>query len=407
MSFMRLPAAVLSAAVLASTALAGEADRAPPPAAPVSDPPWMTTLWHRLPEAERLRPPPSSGPVRIARWRDDRPVAFSFIFDDGQPDQAAIALPALEAIGVRGTVALIASWPPEDEAAGAAVLARRRAQLQEQLAVARVKAPHTIAGIERRLADAVAPVPWPVWKAAAERGHEIANHGLHHRGLKAWTSIDADGLREEVLSAKALIEQRIGQPVVSFIGPYNDLGTPDAGQRLVDRTHIIVRVGSGVTYDGQGATDAAATIARLDAQFDRAIAAPGPWHLSMVHGLVRDYAKLGEGVFEGHIRHVGAQVQAGAVWVAPAGTVGRYHHERMHAVLTAVSSANACDIRLECPLPAALFNEPLTLVVATGATPSAATARRDGRDLPVRIRGGDLLIDAAPGPAPIAVTWMP
>jgi hypothetical protein len=53
----------------------------------------------------------------------------------------------------------------------------------------------------------------------------------------------------------------------------------------------------------------------------------------------------------------------------------------------------------------ALYDVPLTVKIETAGAFAAPEARRGAAALPVRALDGALLVDAAPGPEPVRVTW--
>lgn len=143
--------------------------------------------------------------VRIAKFPGDRPAAVSFTFDDGLPDHLSIAVPALEKRGMRGTFFLVAGNISDSVDDGAKLH------------------PH-------------GKIPWPVWKEIAENGHEIGNHSMHHKQL---TKLSDEELAKEIDDAYHLIEEKIGQPPLTFCFPGN--GHDERVDRAVARQHIAGR----------------------------------------------------------------------------------------------------------------------------------------------------------------------
>ena len=90
---------------------------------------------------------PHSGPARIAHWGGDRVGALAFTFDDGQREQATIAAPMLDAVGLKGTF---------------------------------VVNPGKIAKSGEGWNG-----NWDDWRTLAKNGHEIGNHSMTHPNFTA------------------------------------------------------------------------------------------------------------------------------------------------------------------------------------------------------------------------------
>lgn len=356
----------------AATVMAAE------PAAPA----WAGRQYHAQPAAATAMPA-QDGIAALARWPGGRTAAFSFIFDDGLPDHTAIVIPLLDANGLRGTFALISGRIPADAVEATARAASQRAKESDPAKAERIR-----------------PAPsWDDWRAAAARGHELANHSLNHLGLDklpaAQVAAEIDGGRETLLA-------RSGMRALTFVGPYNQYGP--GGRELVQATHLCWRTGGGIGYGRPPADEApAATAARWTARLEGLIA-KGGWHLSMVHAIIDGYDPTGEEAFRLHIAQAAALRKR--LWIAPAGEVARYDLAVRHARLAAEPAGeHGLRLRLTPGLDDPLLLLPLTVVVTPPAAPAEARAERDGTALPCRIDGARMLIEAVPDDAPVTVTW--
>src|SRR5688500_3044760 len=83
----------------------------------------------------------AQAPYEIARWSGFRNAAVSYTFDDNCSNQVAIAIPALNTYGFKGTFFLVTNWGPN----------------------------------------------WTGYKSAATNGHEIASHTASHPSMGGLT----------------------------------------------------------------------------------------------------------------------------------------------------------------------------------------------------------------------------
>lgn len=159
-------------------------------------------------------------------------------FDDGNASDIDRALPALQERGLHGTFFVVAG---------------------------RLGTPHFLdAGDVRSLIEA---------------GMEIGCHGMHHR---PWRGLDERALREELVEAKAILEDVAGRPVTSAACPfgsydrrvlstlrrsgYHHVYTSDRG--LARTSHFVQARNTIGAGDG---SDVLARIAGPEARADRAL----------------------------------------------------------------------------------------------------------------------------------------
>lgn len=89
----------------------------------------------------------------------------------------------------------------------------------------------------------------------AEAGHEIANHGYGHQRVG---TLDADTFRNDIASAKALLEDQSGRAVLGYRAPSFSVGldTPWAHQAMLDTGHRYSSSVYPVRHDLYGVPDA-------------------------------------------------------------------------------------------------------------------------------------------------------
>ncbi len=298
--------------------------------------------------------------VRIATWQGDRAGAFAFTFDDGQREQAAVAAPLLDALGLKATFV--------------------------------INPGKTATGSEGWFGS------WDQWRALSKNGHEIGNHSMTHPNF---TQVKEEVLEGEIVGAQQLIEKEIGQPCVTFCYPFN--AESDAARVIVKRTHAVSTSGERKAYGGPDFT-----AAKANAWVDEAIAKKS-LVIAMIHGIDSGYLPFsGRAVFKDHLDYVKAKESQ--VWVAPIGVIRRYEQERMVAKLeitggATIAGAKKVTFTLSCPLEPRIFSVPLTVVIASGAAKVVTAKREGGGEVTATVQDGVILCDVAPGKGAVTVTW--
>lgn len=291
---------------------------------------------------------------RIARFAGDRAAAASFTFDDGPLAHYADIAPVFDRHGFKATFFVIVGSIPDERPSGAAK----------------------------------PQASWAEWRDAAARGHEIGNHSWSHGDLRQVK--DDAALRREIVESRDRIAERVGVMPRSFAYPF--CKRDGRVEAMTLGSHIVAR-GYHPLYQGVFPPE------KAQAWIDEAIAKRG-WHVYLSHGV--DTASL-----DAHLAWL--KTVSDRVWVDTYGRVGGYAATRDRAVLTVVergAGALACTLTLPEGADPQRFDAPLTLIVPVEGTPTAAQARRDGgAELPVTVASGRLLVDAAPGPGAIRISW--
>ena len=311
----------------------------------------------------------SAGPVAISGFLDNKPAAISYTFDDGMQSAIDYGAAALDAFGYKGTF-------------------------------------NVITGFTRILeTDPQVPLPnnvelkgsWQGWAQVQANGHEIGNHTYDHPDMTTLT--DPAQIDLEINGSAALIAANLGLPPFTFAYPYND-HTPYLDS-LVLQHHYAIRL--EMTQFGEGGLE---KVKDMNATVDAAIE-EGSWLVPQLHGfLPAEYGTLDPKLFSKHLSYVATL--ADQVWIDTYGHISRYVQERTSAVLEVDALAsNQLTFALTCPLEATVFNQPLTVSIATGATQlTIATAITGNVSLPVTVLpDGNLLVNVVPGSGKIQVNW--
>ncbi len=296
--------------------------------------------------------------VHLARWQDDRAGAIALTFDDGSSEQALVAVPLLDALGLKATFAINPGKTP--------------------------------ANGDGRFGYAT----WDQWRAIAQNGHEIANHSMTHPNFSQVN--DAAVLETEIVAAQRLIEKELGAPCVSFVYPFN--AETEAARTLVRKTHLAWSGGERKTYGGPDFT-----AAKANAWVDEAIAKKSLM-VAMIHGITRGYLPFsGAAVFQEHLDYLKAK--STQVWVAPLGTIKRYEAERDAARLDVQVSGKKMVITLTCALDPVSYNVPLTVVILSGKAKTVSAKRAGTGKVTASIAGERIFCEIVPGPGAVTITW--
>jgi peptidoglycan/xylan/chitin deacetylase (PgdA/CDA1 family) len=282
---------------------------------------------------------------------------MALVFDDGQREQAVIAGPLLDALGLKATF---------------------------------VVNPGKVATTSEGWFAS-----WDELRALAKAGHEIGNHSMTHPNF---TKTADAALQEEIVGAQQRIAKEIGQPCVTFCYPFN-AETP-ASRELVRKTHAVWTGGERKTYGGP--TFAAET---ANAWADQAIAGR-TLVVAMIHGIETGYLPFtGRAVLRAHLEYLKSKQEQ--LWVAPIGVIGRYQQELAACRLAAEAGAGKATFTLACPLDPATYDIPLTVVIDCGSAPASASAKRDGGKgaIPVTVVGKSIHCEVAPGKGAVTVSW--
>jgi len=317
------------------------------------------------------------GTLRIAKFKDDRMAAVSMTLDDGLRNQDEFAVPLLNKYGIKATFYVIPGLTPEtnDEAAK--------------------KKPGDHGGMS-----------WLRLKELAAQGHEIANHTWTHIPLtkiKDGQRIDMEPakLDAQIGQAYEAIKERIGVAPFTFATPGN--GISDVVRAAGHKYHPVIREHCE-RFGAWPPTSKDFTAAQANAMVDRYIR-KGDALVWMMHAVTEGYnAFTGPEVLEDHLKYLRSKEDV--LWIDTFARVSRYAMERDAAKLTGSLSPDHAEFTLACPLDAALFLDPLTVVIpANQATQVEARYKKNGEKIPYEVRADKILIQVAPSDQTVEVTW--
>ena len=296
----------------------------------------------------------------IAPWQGNRAGAFALTFDDGQREQAGLAGPMLDALGLKATIVIN---------------------------------PGKTASKEDGFYGT-----WDQWRALSKNGHEIGNHSMTHPNFaKIEAAVEATVLDQEIIAAKALIEKEIGQPCYTFCYPFNQ--ESEVSRAMVQRTHVVWTDRTRKAYGGPQFTTE-----KANAWVDEAITKKS-LIIAMIHGVDTGYLPFaGRKILQDHLTYLASK--SDQVWIAPLGTIGRYITERNRAKVTVIKSTNnMMEFTLTSELDPTIYQVPLTIVITSGVAKSVTAKSNNNHSLSARIQGSVIHCDIIPGPHVVTITW--
>jgi peptidoglycan/xylan/chitin deacetylase (PgdA/CDA1 family) len=326
-----------------------------------------TLLFFALPLmlAASVPAAPADAPY-IARYQGDAKAAFSYTFDDCFQHEVQDIVSVIDPLGIRGTFLVM---PFEMQ-----------------------KNPTNL-------------ISWADARAMQVKGHEI---GTHAGGTPKLHEADDAEVSRVVNGGWEAIRDNTGIAPVCFAYPGGSRSDDPRVQAIVAQRHLFVRgqVKGCSKIEGYGSVPGVREWTPEVAQARiRQAMAQGEWITAMVHAIINGYSPF-KSVDEFRSHSEWLVKQGKDLWLAPMGEVGRYVREQDAAKLNIIKSEPAAvQFELVCDIkPKTLYNMPLTVVIPA-ASAKSATAKAGGKELPVAIRDGKILVDVPPGTGPVTVEW--
>lgn len=295
--------------------------------------------------------------VYVADYKDNKPCAISFTFDDGLEEHYTVLFPELEKMGFKGTFWVCGKIIEEKEA--------RQGKSR---------------------------MTWAQMKEMTDKGQEISNHGWSHTNLKR---ISLAEVKVEVERNDSIIETMIGKKPKTFCYPFNS-HTEDIVQ-IASKG----RVGTRTKQYAVGGDKAKSTLESLDKKVKELMMA-GDWGVAMIHGITYGYDYFSDpNILWEHLRRVKAQEDK--IWVATFVEVSAYVKERANVRLDVVKKKSSYKVTPHLNLDSKLFTVPLTMVVKNGKSP--IKVKQAGETLPVRTVGDETIFDFNPYGGTISIRF--
>ncbi len=258
---------------------------------------------------------------RVGTWKDFKPAAVSYTFDDNTSNQIPVAIPLFDNYGFKTTLFTVTqSMNPN----------------------------------------------WNNIKSAASKGHEIASHTVTHADLSNSNLQTQDN---ELKNAQSTINTQVPSQKcvtvaypncnigdVSTIQKYYIAGRTCSGQIIPGNPSDFYRL-SSIICGNQGVNTANDMNTRLNSA-----KSSGGWAVFLLHGIDNDggYSPLSSSVLSSHLSHV--NTNKADFWVGTFGEVVKYIKER-NALSISETTVNADSIRITPTdnLDNSVYNVPVTV----------------------------------------------
>lgn len=312
--------------------------------------------------------PLTASEARIADYFGGRQAAFSFTFDDGFRQQVENTVEIIDPLGIKGTFFIIPLRMEDPRQSGMSLTWERANELQAN-------------------------------------GHEI---GTHNTVAIKLHEASRSQLEDLILDSARLIKDRTGIPPVSYARPGGSKFTPEA-LAIIRQDHYFIRSAEHLPnmqlmrYGsvGRRVWDDKKTRGQIESHI-----ADGKWMVPVVHAIVSGYSPFkSKAEFREHCTWLAAQQDR--LWIAPMGTVGRYVFQRDAATLDIVESTSGkCVFKVSHSLAnKEVFNHPMTVIIPAPGAREAIGKDINGNEIPVTIRGDEILATVAPDGQPYGVFW--
>jgi peptidoglycan/xylan/chitin deacetylase (PgdA/CDA1 family) len=299
--------------------------------------------------------------VYIAKYKDNKPAAVSYTFDDGLLEQYTELFPVLKQLGLKASFCINGNTINRNE--------RQLAQGGSDSLV--IKKPR---------------MTWAMIKEMSDQGQEISSHGWAHINVN---KISGEALRYEVQHNDTVIFQHTGVFPRTFFYP----GNAKSPEKIAFCSRD--RVGTRTRQISIGSKRSPEWLH----QWVRGLIKNGEWGIGMTHGISRGYDHFrNPQILFDHLADV-AQLQD-SIWVGTFHDVSAYVRERDSVNIFVKEKRHAIIVKPETRLDLHIFDYPLTLVVET---PVDEARYKDGTSAIVSIDGNRSLINFLPAKGTLTI----
>ncbi len=263
----------------------------------------------------------SQNALQVATWPGFKDAAITYTFDDGTPNQFALAVPMFNEFGYPLTLFLVPQWVKN----------------------------------------------WDDVTFALTSGHEIASHSVTHPNL---SELSAGQQEAELRNAKDTLEARVpGLKCLTIAYPYCVPGI----ESICQKYYLAARHCQGnieqnspasfynISSIGVGSLGRLKTSADLQASFESAKSTNG-WCILLLHGVDNDggYSPLPSTDLRASLEYLKAN--AAHFWVATFAQAAIYIQQRNAVTITKTQdNKNHQTFSITDTLPNAIYNQPLSL----------------------------------------------
>lgn len=318
--------------------------------------------------------PQPTGHTTICQWKDDKAAAFSVGGDDSLRSQLDFAIPAMDQRGLRGT------WWVNPGRGGSHNF-KKQDDAWANCWIAR----------------------YDDWKAAAARGHDFANHTMHHLGATDYHNAD-DEIRE---AARIIRETNPRQKLLLFQRGGGTTWSITEAQltEILDKYDCVQGRGGGIE-DPTWETNPSAETLR---GFVDAAMREGSWHHLAFHGIGPKCEWGGPVAGDAFIALLDYLVQMrDQVWTGTHTEVHKYDQERGTAELAVLAvTEGRIGLALRSATNPKLYDYPLTLKTRVPDHWDSVRVTQGESSADYRVVSGIVQFGAVPGRAEISLNRIP
>jgi beta-galactosidase len=317
--------------------------------------------------------PQQTGQTIICKWKDDKAAAFSVGGDDSLRSQLDFAIPEMDKRGLRGT------WWVNPGRGGAHNF-KKQDDAWANCWIAR----------------------YDDWKAAAARGHDFANHTLHHLGATDYQNAE-DEIRE---AARIIRETNPRQKLLLFQrGGGTDWAITEEQLAQILAQYDCVQGRGGGIEDPTWETNPSADTLR---GFVDAAIREGSWHHLAFHGIGPKCEWGGPVDGDAFIALLDYLVEQGdRVWTGTHTEVHMYDQERGAAAVTVLGvSERQIRLALRSTTNPKLYDYPLTLRTRVPDDWESVRVTQGERSADYPVVSGSVQFGAVPGSTDIWLASM-
>jgi hypothetical protein len=312
----------------------------------------------------------TSGETVICKWKGNKTAAFSVGGDDSLRSQLFFAIPEMDRRGICGTW-----WVNPGRGGSTNYKNQDDAWAQCWIAC---------------YAD---------WKAAAARGHDFANHTLHHLGADSYAQAE----QEISQAARAIWEANPRQRLQLFLRGGGTIWkiTDEELTEILVKYDCVQGRGGGIedpTWEVDPSADT------LRGYVDAAIR-EGSWHLVGFHGIGPDCEWGGPVDGDAFIALLDYLVEKrDQVWSGTHTEVHKYDQERSAAAVIPLEASNErIRLKLACGKDPRLYDSPLTLQTRVPPGWGKVSVTRQGEAVPHIITSEMVQYNVTPGEKEISI----
>ncbi|MFL5729683.1 MAG: polysaccharide deacetylase family protein [Cytophagaceae bacterium] len=279
----------------------------------------------------------------ITNWQGNKEAAVSVTFDDNCDTQFNIAMPYMDSKNIRGTFFVIT-----------------------------------------QTGYSCSPVNWTTIRNAANAGHEIGAHTVHHPFL---TQLDSNSIINELKNSRDMINSQVTtQTCITMAYPYGDGGLSkpkDAVVQNIAKRFYIAARSAGVNssgcddYNGPSepsyysyyyqvgsrTMDSITTLGQFTTMLNNTLNQES-WFIPMYHSFndLNDSLSVTTANFHNQMDAIYSQRQR--FWIAPFGDVVRYRQEHETANLLLISDTpSKITLHLKDDMSDSIYTVPLTILL--------------------------------------------